>query len=162
MIAQRIFLALRQRWPLLVSGPAAALFLYVAWTDIDGLVRSPQWPRTLARITWTDARREVRNDFIFPRYRPVVEYHYFVKGTEYHNNMIGFGWSQFYTEDAARESLKKYPVGSSIPVSYDPASPSRACLEPAEPGSSTLLFMIVGGVLALFFMKELASEIVNS
>lgn len=78
-------------------------------------------------------------------YQPVVEYDYTVIGTPYHGSRVAFGADSFGRRQA-EGVLAKYPPGTSVTVYYNPDKPEEAVLEKSAQG--TLLFMIVGGVIA--------------
>jgi hypothetical protein len=62
---------------------------------------------------------------------PVVVYQYVVNGKTYHGETVRAGEKFFSARLAgqARETVARYPAGSSVTVYYDPANPANSALE---------------------------------
>ncbi|MGH9849160.1 MAG: DUF3592 domain-containing protein, partial [Blastocatellia bacterium] len=68
------------------------------------------------------------------RYYPAVRYRYEVDGRTYSGKRLYFD-EVASTERWAARLARKYPVGATVPVYFDPANPERALLEPRLSGS---------------------------
>jgi hypothetical protein len=78
-------------------------------------------------------------------------YTYVVAGKEYRGEHVGLGGMPIgicYSSQAQGELARKYPVGSTPRVYYDPKNPENCCLERVAEGSRGGYFGLVG-LLAL-------------
>ena len=75
-----------------------------------------------------------------------VAYDFSVGSQLFHGNRISLG---FAPSDRVDETLKRYPVGSTVPVFYDPANPEECVLERNPP---TSLGCIWGGVIVVILI----------
>jgi hypothetical protein len=79
-------------------------------------------------------------------YMALVSYEYAVNGVAYTGSRVGFS-EQFYVRRKNAEAVAaRYPVGSRLPVYFDPAKPDDAVLERSYPDS---IFLCVGGIVML-------------
>lgn len=60
---------------------------------------------------------------------PRIEYTYEVNGVAYQNSMIQAGSPTLIVMRNAYDTVDRYPVGASVTVYYNPASPAQAALE---------------------------------
>jgi hypothetical protein len=81
-------------------------------------------------------------------FTPVVRYEYEAAGRKYVGTRIRAGGVQTGSKRAADKILKRYPVGSSVTVRYDPSDPKKCLLEITASSSPTML-MIIGALLML-------------
>lgn len=122
---------------------------------------SAKWPHVPGQITHSEIRRRSgsigrRSEVYNVTYSPLIRYSYSVGGQVFSGERVCFGiggmaagaqFAQVYTE--------RYPVGSSVPVYYDPSKPSSSVLDPGIskrafiPMAFGFSFAIGGGCLAL-------------
>ena len=95
---------------------------------------SRSWPTVSGTVLASEVRRYGVTESAGRRYYPAVTYRYEVDGRTYSGKRMYFD-EVGSTESWAAELARKYPVGSTVPVYYDPASPERALLEPRRSGS---------------------------
>jgi hypothetical protein len=108
--------------------------------------RTAAWPTAEGVVTRSEVVRG--ND----SYAPAVTYSYAVDGVRHQGTVIAPGPPLASTTDAyARRVVERYPVGAVAAVSYDPAEPASAVLEPGVskktfvPLAFGLLFASIGG-----------------
>ncbi len=78
--------------------------------------------------------------------RQRVTYRYAVAGVDYMSDRVSFGARTSSSLRALEQSIvRRYPVGASVPVFYDPANPSEAVLE-----RGARLLWLMWGSAALF------------
>ena len=91
-------------------------------------------------------------------YRPEVTYHYTVDGREHLASRTRFGdrFGISFSAPAVR-TVRRYPVGSSVTVRYNPEDPAEAVLEPGLNGfvlgSAALAFLFVA--IAIWMLKPM-------
>ena len=80
-----------------------------------------------------------------------VAYDFSVGSQLFHGNRISLG---FAPADQVNETLKRYPVGATVPVFYDPANPEECVLERKPPvslgclwGGAIIVILIYGAVI---------------
>ena len=96
---------------------------------------SLHWPTVVGRIEYSDV------DFYFQRsakiYFPKVTYRYDVAGASYTGRRIwAFNLNVVATATHAERISSRFPVGSSVFVSYDPSHPATAVLITGENSSA--------------------------
>lgn len=74
-----------------------------------------------------------------------LAYSYLVNGATYYSNIRRFGALAGASGGWAKAILDKYPAGAQVPVSYNPADPNTAVL---EPGPSSESYWLPGAGLA--------------
>jgi hypothetical protein len=90
-----------------------------------------------------------------PVFSPEISYIYQVAGLEYTSNRLTFGGKKSYSKRANAEKVTAlYPVGSQLPVYYDPKNPKEAVVDRTAKISNMLLifgimFIIIGLVTVL-------------
>lgn len=99
-----------------------------------------RWPKTMGTVTRSEvhafelARNRSRTSVSYgpstsTSYMPVVEFDYKVAGSSYTSRTMRLDTEVAGSRDYAQKLADKYPVGRLVPVTYDPADPSRAALE---------------------------------
>ncbi len=95
---------------------------------------SRSWPTVSGTVLASEVRHYGITESARRRYYPAVTYRYEVDGRTYSGKRMYFD-EVASTESWAAELARKYPVGSTAPVYYDPADPECALLEPRLSGS---------------------------
>lgn len=129
---------------------------------------SESWPTTTGEIVESrvDRRRSSggSNRSSSTTYHAEIGYTYTVDGTTYDGDRVNFGEYGSSNSSHARSVVRRYPVGQSVEVRYDPADPATSCLEAGMslstwfvPGFGAL-FAVVGGGILLGGLKKRASQ----
>ena len=114
---------------------------------------SQNWPSTPGQITDSHVSRSQSTDSdgdTSTSYSARVAYTYQVGGQAYSGQNIAFGFNPSYSnESKAQAAAARYPVGSQVPVYYDPSKPSDAVLERQASGSNVgmivgIIFIVIG------------------
>jgi hypothetical protein len=130
-----------------------AFLLYKGQQSRKKVGASQGWPSTQGQIVDTHIDRSMHTDSDGDTdysYTPRLEYTYEFGGVHYHGKNIYFGLASGYNNQSqAQEIIDRYPVGSEIPVYYDPANPEDSVLERKAGNFTTTLvlgivFIIVG------------------
>ena len=146
---------------LLYVGPPAALLVFVA-VLMARVRRAATWVEGRARITSSKVvteRHRFQGDTTKVRNLPAVEYEFDPGAGPIHGDRITLG-SQ--PADNVDEVVKRYPVGGSVPVFYDPRNPQDCVLErnpPASAGciwSGTIFAVLVYEAVLLFIWNDVA------
>ena len=146
---------------LLYVGPPAALLVFVA-VLMARVRRAATWVEGRARITSSKVVAEHHRfggDTTKVRNLPAVEYEFDPGAGPIHGDRITLG-SQ--PSDNVDEVVKRYPVGGSVPVFYDPRNPQDCVLErnpPASAGciwSGTIFAGLVYEAVVLFFWNSVS------
>jgi hypothetical protein len=91
--------------------------------------RAQNWPTASGEIISSGMSSSVVPDSA-DMYRPEVTYRYDVAGKTYTAGRIRFAIDSSYSRSRVEQALEQYPLGQAVMVHYDPADPSRACLQP--------------------------------
>ena len=132
-----------------------------------GLVEIGDWATTGGKILSirldphpADAKH-VGNDF-----EPHVEYAYTVNNIEYQGKKVFPGESNGFTEAAAQEILKQYPLNGYVAVRFNPQDPSDSALQPHSQRMEYLSmagYVMTGfGVLSCCFTSFMAFIILGA
>ena len=106
------------------------------------------WPSTEGTVLATNIRRY--NDEGTIRFAPEVDYEYQVAGQTYKSSEIRPEvFISFLDEDEAKRFLQKYAAGNKVRVFYDPATPTKAVIEPRA--APVLHFVTMMGVISCTF-----------
>jgi hypothetical protein len=81
------------------------------------------WPSVIGTITKSQV-----GETEFGRYFADVAYRYRVADRDYEGSRIAASDGEHKYRDGAVQDISKYSVGKEVPVYYDKADPSRACL----------------------------------
>ena len=99
------------------------------WKSLRLGYASLEWPRARGTIVSSELEGypvpEIRG--ARPIRVPKIEYEFLVNGTRYTGSMISVSGGVGYAADSA---IHKYQKGTEVEVSYDPADPRRAMLQP--------------------------------
>ena len=118
--------------------------LYLAWGSKD-------WPTVQGEILDADIEESCFTD-VGMTYAPRIQYRYEVTGKACTGDRLFIGGHLWVgSRSAAVATIERYPPGSRCKVSYDPAHPGRACL---EPGAKSHLYLgpLVGALFAAMGM----------
>ena len=123
--------------------------LYRMWLLRQKNKASLTWPKTTGTIT--ESRVEQYTSLEKGRRRTMhrarISYTYEVAGKSYTSDQVrfgGFGESSF--SGALQKVVNQYVVGTQGPVSYDPADPATATLQPGASGGISA-YGFIGGVM---------------
>jgi hypothetical protein len=108
---------------------------------------SRTWPTAAGKII-SSTVTESRDSEDHPIYQAEVHYFYSVNGVTYANNKVSFVSASSSDRSFSNRIVARYPAGKIAQVSYDPAQPKTAVLEPVL-YTSFLLFYGIGGVFIL-------------
>ena len=103
---------------------AFPFLLWKAWQNHQTAKASTAWPTTIGTITKVERYKRLF------RWLPRIGYSYSVDGKNYDSEHLSFATG--YRPKEVDEILSRYSVGQSVPVSYLPAKPSEAVLEPGS------------------------------
>jgi hypothetical protein len=132
---------------------------------------SQSWPSTPGQITDSHVSRSQSTDSdgdTSISYSARVAYTYQVGGQTYNGHNIAFGFNPSYSsESKAQADAARYPVGSQVPVYYDPNKPSDAVLQRQVSGSKMglilgIIFIVVGVCIACPVMGVTLANILSS
>lgn len=93
--------------------------------------QAQDWPRVPATITRSSIREDTDSDGT--SYRPEFSYRYTVAGNEYRSTVHTEGLPFPSTQDAARQMVKQFAVGSTVQVAVNPINPADAVLDTGFP-----------------------------
>jgi len=119
---------------------AFPFLIWKAWQNHETAKASSAWPTTTATITKVERFKRL---FRSPR----VAYTYAVDGKSYGSERISFATG--YRPKDVDAILSRYVVGQTVPVSYLPAKPTEAVL---EPGSSSQVTSSIRMLLICFVL----------
>jgi len=108
--------------------------------DLRKARQALQWPTTQGVITRSEIK--IHADSEGTSYTPVIEYAYTVQGRDYCSNSLWAGPRLSASQNFAAKITARYPLGQTVTVTYNPAQPASAVL---EPGISKFAFIYVGG-----------------
>lgn len=121
-------------------GFPAIFLLAIALLIQRNTLAARRWPKTMGTVTRSEvhsfelARNRSRASVNYgsatsTSYMPVVEFDYKVAGKSYTSRSMRLDTEVAGSRDYAQKLADKYPVGRLVPVTYDPADPSRSALE---------------------------------
>lgn len=82
-------------------------------------------------------------------YRADVTYRYTVQGRAYEGRRVGFDDVELSSEGPAQAVVDRYAPGTQVTVSFDPANPADAVLEPGV-SKASLVVPALGAALVAF------------
>jgi Protein of unknown function (DUF3592) len=130
----------------------------MAYRGIAEAQQSLQWPTAPGRIVRSGVDVSVhrershdlnRRDRETRSYSAEVEYEFEVDGQTVKGARIAVISDQFGSKAWAEATTRKFPVGTEVKVSYNPAKPEQCVLEPGRWGGAGFL-LIISGVFGLF------------
>lgn len=120
---------------------------FISWPAIRRrrmAVAASQWPTTDGKVISTDVAKRVfkSQDSEFDYFVPQIRYEYTTNGVRRQGDVIRFGLDEkgYFKEKDAREHAARYPLGTTIPVRYDPEAPEYAVLETGQVGLTGKIF----------------------
>jgi hypothetical protein len=153
-------------FPLIFLG-VGLLLLTIGALQIYRGEQSKEWPTVPGVITVAELGKQSDRDSdgrTSTTYRADISYDYLVNDTAYVNGNVHFGSMQSSDPSTARAVLKRYPVGKSVTVYYNPARPQQAVLEPGVAAVAWilpalgLLFAVVGSGFCWLVLRMLRSQ----
>ena len=149
-------------WVVLIfAGPPVAM-LALVFIIMRRVRRAAGWAESRARITKSKVeveRHRFAGDTTKVRNLALVEYEFDAGTGLIRNDRISLGAA---TADNVDEVLKRYPVGATVPVFYDPVNPQECVLErdpPASPGciwGGTIFGVLVYEAVLLSFWNVIS------
>lgn len=154
---------------LLLCGATAAMLAALAWRAQSTAQRARRWPRVQGQVIAASVQeRQVRQRIststgryrMATRYSARITYAYLVGGRRYTAERLRLGPVLLSSDTrAAEREIARYPIGSSVIVSYDPSNPSDATLETNVGWGTRLLWIAAASLLLLGVIA--AAVIVN-
>ena len=143
---------------LVLAGVGIAV--YGTGTVIDAY-KSTDWPQADGSVTASGV--EMKSDATDGRtralrYSPAVSYSYDVDGRTYSLDRLGFTRVWTGDESDAQSIVRRYPVGQTVTVYYDPGDPSMAVLFPGV-SLNSMLGLLFG--LAMIAIMTVAMYVFN-
>jgi hypothetical protein len=109
--------------------------------------QAQDWSKVPATITKSSIREDTDSDGT--SYLPEFSYRYTVAGSEYCSTVHTEGLPFPSTEDAARQMVKQFSLGSTVQVAVNPINPAHAVLDTGFPkvwyvlrGASVVAFVV--------------------
>lgn len=128
-----------------------ALFLFGAYNLYRGN-SSVRWPSVEGRILYSRAR-------IGPHPETLLWYEYRVDNQRYVASNYRNGGNVTPFDSVAKAAAKRYPVGRTVPVYYDPANPQNALLEPGVWWGNFVALVLALPLLALAWLAKRYAEV---
>ena len=123
------------------------------WPVAPGTIVYAAEHSSTSEVRYSDGDRTTATSYSAP-----VAYKFEVKGRTYFSNIRRFGALAGASKDWAESILELYPAGTQVPVSYNPADPNTAVLEPGIsseafwlPGAGAAFLLFGAAVLILSF-----------
>ena len=115
-----------------------------------------QWPIVTGKVISSEVAKHTDSDS-GDYFVPKLQYVYHVDGASRNGRVIRAGLEDrgYPLEQQARDDVARYPVGSRVPVRYDPQNPADAVLELGQIGAGNnllagVLLILVGVAGAAF------------
>lgn len=130
----------------------------MAYRGVVEAQQSLQWPTVPGRIVRSGVDVSVhrershdigRRDRETRSYSAEIEYEFEVDGRTVKGSRIAVISDQFGSKAWAKTTVQKFPVGTEVEVSFNPAKPEQCVLEPGRWGGAGFL-LILAGVFGLF------------
>ncbi len=116
------------------------------WRIMRQAQQKKQWPTSQGTIT--ECEPTSRHDDLLPH----IRFSYQVANKDYHQT-FQFPDDTNPLPEFAQAYVKKYPVGKTVQVYYNPEQPQEATLEPSTQGDWMIMaigiLMVIGGAAAL-------------
>ena len=129
-----------------LSGLAVLAGLIAIISGLRNVLRalaSKRWPQVHGQIT------EVKSVFTNDVYSPEIRYEYVVNGHAFTGNTITIGDFCSSSPSYTKRVLARYPLDSTVLVSFNPEQPQDSVLEPGQ-YSRALFSICLGGCFVLF------------
>ncbi|MBL8819109.1 MAG: DUF3592 domain-containing protein [Planctomyces sp.] len=130
------------------GGCVAGVITYRAIAEAHA---SKQWPTARGKIVRSGVDVSVHRDRSRDRdrrreetrsYSAAIEYEFQVNEEVFHGTRIAVISDQFGSKGWAESTAKRFPVGSDVTVSFNPASPEQCVLEPGRWGGAGFLLIL--------------------
>ncbi len=132
-------------------GGFVAMWLALRYRKLAAACQS--WPTATGTVVANAIRTsESSNDSSksFSNYTPAIEYEYLVAGQSYRGSRIKFGGVGSSTSLAkAQAKADRYPLGSEVPVFYDPAKPSQCTLDQTISSLGVAMLFVFGVIFVV-------------
>ncbi len=148
----------------LPMGLAVVVVAQQAWASQRQALTARRWPQTTGWVVysgiqeeWVRTRRYTSHR-VSParRYEAQVVVEYEVNGRRYRSERLHFGDHVLSSDPGpAEKTAAHYPVGSEVPVFYNPANPVEASLKPAV-GRGTWIWWGTAVLLMLMLLAMIA------
>jgi hypothetical protein len=135
----------------LLAFAGIALLLVGAYNLYLG-TRSIRWPSVEGRILYSHAR-------IGPHPETLLWYEYHVDNRRYVASKYRNGGNITPFDSVATAAARRYPVGRTVPVYYDPANPQNALLEPGVWWGNFVAPSLALLLLALAWLAQRYAEV---
>jgi hypothetical protein len=144
-------------WGILIILAPPVLLVVLLAKLTNRVRRAASWVEGRATITKSEVeveRHRFAGEATKVKNLASVSYDYSVDATAFQGNRISLGYAP---ADRVDETLKRYPVGATVPVFYDPANPKESVLErdpPAKLGrmwTGVILFALIYGAVVFSF-----------
>lgn len=125
-----------------------------AWLLHLRVQATESWPTARGEIIEASVEREASSSMNnkSATFAPKIRYRYEVNGRQYTSNTIMLGGTlDTSSRDRAAERVQRWPVGTTVPVFYNPRRPQQSCLERKSEG---IWFTVAIG--AFFFVFGLS------
>ena len=134
----------------LIFVAAGLYFVAIAIVGLVRSLRSRNWSSVQGIITASDVKTEVgTGSSSQASYKPVIEYEYEVRGTQYTGNTINFSRFQTSSPTGASRTVRNYPVDTEVTVYHHPWQPEKSTLETGTIAPH-LSGLMVGSAIAVF------------
>ena len=144
----------------LVAAIMGAALLSWTWKTTSKIKSSAHWPTTPGQVISSTVARDssrIRGGGYNHYYDAQIRYQYTLNGRQYTSNVLTFGMRNNFSDSiSAAQKTGTLPVGSSVPVYFDPRDPASACL---EAGVVPKQFSVIGWSAAAFLFAGLVSII---
>lgn len=144
--------------PLIVS----VVFIWIGWGYYSKEQAAKSWTEakgTIIESKVVGTNRSKSGTSSKKMFKVGVTYDYEVGGQVHRGDQLGFMETRYSSQSRVAEEVKKYPVGETVTVYYNPADPQEACLDrsaglvPWLMMGGGVLGMLVGGKLLMSFTK---------
>ena len=139
----------------------SAIILYGQY-QLNQARQSEQWPVVPGKIIRSFVKSSISEGAT--SYSADIKYSYTVEGVEHRSDVVVIGGHSY----GANATVKRYPLGKEVSVSYDPRKPGRAVLEPGafsygahEIGGMILFSILIVAALLSLMLRRLMQEEVN-
>ncbi len=142
---------------ILVASPFVIFACYMLWMGLSSkskVQRAKLWPTVQGLILESQVKQEIRHGSQGDRfyYEPHILYEYQVQGKTIQGKRIHLNYAQSVSEKAAKEIVAQYPVGSHVPIYYNPSHREESVLAHAEVSLKISLGIFIFVILLLSFI----------
>lgn len=134
-------------WVAMLAGAGAIGYAWLLHRRADAIAH---WPTSAGSILESRVEREHNANTNGPRitFAPRIRYQYEVQGRSFTSDKIAVGGTlDTSSEQRAAERTRRWPVGATVPVFYNPRNPREAYLKTDAEGA--WFIAAVGAVMGL-------------